>query len=278
MKKIRKSFIIGKIISYFVLGILFVIMVYPLFWVLMSSVKDNWTIFQNPTGLPSSPTFKNYQDAWVMGNFSLYFLNSIIITVFSLAGILLLSTMAGYGFARYKFRSSNIFLNLFIAGTVIVPSSIMISQYQLISSLGLLDTFLGIILVYLAWTTFGIIIFRLAFSQIPQELVDAAHIDGCGEFGIYLRILLPLIRPAVAAVGIFTFIGIWNDFIWPLVLLQQPGQETVILGLLTLRGQYLADWGILTACLSFAFAPVVVIYLIFQRHFVQGLGMGALKQ
>ena len=150
MKKIRKSFIIGKIISYFVLGILFVIMVYPLFWVLMSSVKDNWTIFQNPTGLPSSPTFKNYQDAWVMGNFSLYFLNSIIITVFSLAGILLLSTMAGYGFARYKFRSSNIFLNLFIAGTVIVPSSIMISQYQLISSLGLLDTFLGIILIYLA--------------------------------------------------------------------------------------------------------------------------------
>ena len=277
-RRLPRSRILGKVISYVILGALFLAVVYPLFWTVMSSVKDNWAIFKDPVGFPSSPIIRNYIDVWTAGNFSRYFLNSVTITGFSLIGILFLSTMAGYGFARYKFRGSDVLFNIFILSMVVVPSSIMIAQYQLVSFIGLLNTFPGVILVYLSWTVFGIVMSRQTFSEIPQELVDAAHIDGCGELRIYFHIMLPLIRPTLATVGIFTFVWVWNDFIWPLILLQQPGQETVTLGLLTLRGQYLADWGILTAGLTIAFVPLLVIYFLFQRHFVQGLGMGAVKQ
>ncbi len=273
----RLSAVPAKIGTYLILGILFVVVVYPLFWTFMSSLKENWMIFSNPIGLPESIFLKNYVKVWTSGAFGRYFLNSIVITGSSVVGILLLSTMAGYGFARYRFRGSNTIFLIFIMSMVITSVSIMISQYQLLSSLRLLDTFPGIILVYLSWTVFGIVMSRNAFSEVPQELIDAARIDGCNEAGIYFRIVLPLIKPTFATIGIFMFVWIWNDFIWPLVLLQRPGQETVTLGLMTLRGQYLSNWGVLTAGLSITIMPVLVVYFTFQRNFVRGLTMGALK-
>jgi len=273
----QKTSIISKIIIYFVLGILFLVVIYPLFWIVITSFKDNWAVFQDPTGLPLKPTFQNYLKVWTMGDFGLYFTNSIIITSISLLGVLFLAAAAGYGFARYRFRSSDTLFFVFMLSLVIVSSSIMIAQYRWISFLGLLNTIPGIILVYLSWTAFGIIMFRQAFSELPQEIVDAAIIDGCSELGIFIRIALPLVRPTIATVAIFTFVWIWNDFIWPLILLQDPSKQTATLGLLSLRGMYLADWAILSAGLVITFMPVLVIYFVLQRHFVQGLTMGALK-
>ena len=274
----QKTSIISKIIIYFVLGIFFLVVIYPLFWVIITSLKDNWAVFQDPTGLPLKPTFQNYVEVWIMGDFGLYFSNSIIITSVSLLGVLFLAAAAGYGFARYRFRGSDTLFLVFMLSLVIVPSSIMIAQYRLISFFGLLNTIPGIILVYLAWTTYGIIMFRQAFSELPEEILDAAVIDGCGEFGIFIRIALPLLQPTIATVGIFTFMWIWNDFIWPLILLQDPSKQTVTIGLLTLRGQFLSNWAVLTAGLTIACMPVLILYFIFQRYFVQGLTMGALKE
>lgn len=267
----------GKIITYFFLGILFITVAYPLVWPIISSFRPTWAIFQNPVGLPRHPILTNYVEVWVGGNFGRYFLNSTVITGCSLIGALFLSIIAGYGFARYQFRGSKTIFFIFILGLMVSSTSIMLPQYRLITILGLLSTHLGIILVYLSWVTFGIILFRQAFKETPQELVDAALIDGCGEFGICFRILVPIIRPTIATVAIFESIWIWNDFIWPLILLQKSTQQTVILGIMALRGPYLADWGAITAGLCISVIPVLVLYFIFQRHFVRGLTMGAVK-
>lgn len=278
VERMNMKMVVARIITYLFLGILFITVVYPLFWPIMSSFKPTWAIFQNPVGLPSWPLMlENYVEVWTVGNFDRYFLNSFLITGCSLTGILFLSIIAGYGFARYQFRGSSTIFFIFILGLVIPAPSILLSQYRLMTILGLLNTYPGIILVYLSWTVFGITLFRQAFKETPQELVDAALIDGCGEFGICFRILVPIIRPTVATVAIFGFIWIWNDFLWPLVLLQKSSQETVILGLLTLKGQYLAGWGTMTAGLSLSVIPVLVLYFLFQAHFVRGLTMGAVK-
>lgn len=273
----RLSLLPMKIGTYLILGILFVAVVFPLVWVLMNSFRENWMIFSDPVGLPEVISLKNYVNVWTTGAFSKYFFNSVVITGSSVVGVLFLSTMAGYGFARYRFRGSDTIFLIFIMSLVVTSISIVISQYQLISFLGLLDTFPGIILVYLSWTVFGIVMCRNAFNEVPQELVDAARIDGCSEVKIYFRVALPLIKPTIATVSIFMFVWIWNDFIWPLVLLQRPGQETIISGLMILKAKYLSDWGLLTAGLSISIIPVQVVYFVFQRHFVRGLTMGALK-
>jgi len=273
-----KKDMISRGITYFVLIVLFIMVAYPLFWTLSTSLRENWDIFKNPISLPTQPTFQNYQKVWTLGRFGSYFFNSIIITIVSLLGVLFLSAAAGYGFARYRFKGSNGLFFLFMLSLVIVPSSIMIAQYRVITFFGLLNTLTGIILVYLSWTAYGIIMFRQAFSDIPEDIIDAAVIDGCKEYQIFYRIAFPLLRPTIATVGIFTFVWIWNDFIWPLILLQDPSKETITLGIMTQRGQYLSDWAVLTAGLSIGFLPVLILYFLFQKQFIQGITMGSLKE
>lgn len=266
-----------KFASFVALGILCAIVLYPFVWTLISSVKDTWLILKDPIGLPRKPTFANYIVAWTIGEFSTYFFNSTVITVCSVIGIALLSATAGYGFARFRFKGSDTIFLLFIMSLVVVSPSIMIAEFLLFRSLRLLNSYLGIILVYMSGTAFAIVMLRSAFKEIPQELVDAARIDGCGEFGAFFRVALPLVRPTVATVTIFCFVGIWNDFVWPLILLQKAHQLTITVGLMTYQGEYMVEWGPLTAGLSMGFLPVLTIYYIFQRHFVRALTLGALK-
>jgi ABC-type glycerol-3-phosphate transport system permease component len=192
-------------------------------------------------------------------------------------GILIISTAAGYGFARYRFKGSRLLFIIFTVSLVVVPASIMITQFKLIQILHLLDTYAGIILVYLSWTVFGIMLSRVAFVEIPQDIIDAARIDGCSEFKIFYRIGIPLIRPTIATIAVFHFIWIWNDFIWPLVLLQNPNRSTIMVGLLGFQGRFTTDWPTITAGLSLSVLPVLILYLIFQRFFVRGLMLGAFK-
>lgn len=276
-RKKLKTFILNAIV-YLILIATFLIVIYPLFWTIMSSLKNSFEIYQSPISLPKEITFDNYKEVWLAGDFARYFVNTIIITSISLIGVLFLSTMAGYGFARYDFKGKDVLFYIFVLSLSVVSASIMISTYKWIDILGLLSTYTGIILVYLSWSSYGIIMSRQAFSELPQELLDAAHIDGCSEFYLYFKILLPLIRPTVATIGIFSGVWIWNDFIWPLLLLQEPDMSTVVLGILSLRGQYLSDWGTITAGLTLGFLPILICYFAFQKHFVKGLGVGALKQ
>jgi ABC-type glycerol-3-phosphate transport system permease component len=272
----RKQYI-GKIVIYITLAALFVMVIYPLFWTIITSLKPEYEIYQNPVALPKKPNFEAYKTVWTLGEYNIYFRNSIIITLFSLMGILIISTAAGYGFARYRFKGSRLLFIIFTVSLVVVPASIMITQFKLIQILHLLDTYAGIILVYLSWTVFGIMLSRVAFVEIPQDIIDAARIDGCSEFKIFYRIGIPLIRPTIATIAVFHFIWIWNDFIWPLVLLQNPNRSTIMVGLLGFQGRFTTDWPTITAGLSLSVLPVLILYLIFQRFFVRGLMLGAFK-
>jgi len=274
----KKSFLM-KVVIYLILLCLFVAAIYPLYWVIITSVKSKSEIYQNSAGLPRQPSLEAYKNIWTLGesSYSTNLLNSVIITFSSLIGILIISTAAGYGFARYKFRGSRLLFIIFTISLVVAPSSIMISQFKILQTLHLLDSYAGIILVYFSWTVFGVLLSRNAFIEIPQDIIDASRIDGCNEFTIFWRIGIPLIRPTIATITVFHFIWIWNDFIWPLVILQNPKYTTIIVGLLGLQGKYSTEWHTLTAGLFLSMLPVLIIYLLFQKFFVRGLMLGALK-
>jgi len=243
----------------------------------MTSFKTLSEVNQSPISLPKNPTFEAYKSVWRIGDFGKYFLNSIIITFFSLIGVILLCSLAGYGFARYKFKSSRLIFIIFAISMVVGSPSIMIAQYKLVQTLNILNTYIGIIFIYFSWIVLGIMLTRIAFQEIPQELIDAARIDGCNEFRIFWKICLPLIKPTLATVGVFYFIWVWNDFIWPLIILQNPKYQTIMVGLLGFQGRYITQWPIVTAGLCISLIPALIIYLIFQRFFVRGLTLGTLK-
>ncbi len=276
-KPFKKNLFIRKFFLYLILIILLISVCYPLFWSIMTSFKTRTEVLQFPTGLPKEPTLQAYKYAWTIGEFGKYFRNSLIITISSVIGIILLCSLAGYGFARYKFKSSRLIFIIFMSSMVVSAPSIMIAQYKLIQTIHLLNTYVGIIFIYFSWTTLGIMLTRIAFQEIPQELIDAAYLDGCNEFRIYWMICLPIIKPSIATVIVFYFIWIWNDFIWPLIILQNPEYLTMTVGLLGFQGKYLSNWPIITAGISISVVPVLILYLIFQKFFVRGLTLGALK-
>jgi ABC-type glycerol-3-phosphate transport system permease component len=274
----RHSFanVIWRILLYAILIAIFLIVVFPLIWIVITSLKHTYEVFTSPMGLPKTPTFKAFVDAWTMGKFGLFFLNSAVITAISVLGIIMLSSMAGYGFARYAFRGSRTIFLMFVVSLVVIPASLMISQTMILKYIHLLDSRAGIILVYLSWTVLGVMLTRIAYLEIPQDLVDAAVIDGAGELRIFW-LLFPLIRPSVATIGVFAFIWVWNDFVWPLVLLQSPENQTIMVGVLSFQGMFTAEWPTMCAGLFMAIFPVIAIYLVLQKYFVRGLMTGAIK-
>jgi len=204
-------------------------------------------------------------------------MNSVIVTVPSVLGVLAVSSLAAFSFARFRFKGDNALFLFFLLGIMVPPQAIVIPAFQIVSTLGLISNFLSLIFTYLSWCPVGIFILRSFFRSIPQEIMDAARIDGCSSFGTYWRIALPLSKPALATVAIFYFVWVWNDFLYPLLYLQKDTMSTIPMGLMLFAGRYQVDWGMQTAALSIAtFAPIT-FYLIFQDKFVKGLTAGAVK-
>ena len=274
----RKKTISGDaVFTYVVLIIFFVVVVYPLVWMFYSSFKPQWEIFANPFALPKQWVFDNYLKAWVTGHFGLYFLNSVIVTGPSVLGIVFLSSLAGYGFARFRFKGDTALFLFFLVGIILPPQAIIIPAFLVVSKLGLLNTYWGLIFTHFSWTPIAMFIIRAFFLSVPKEIIDSAKIDGCSEFHIYLRIALPLAKPAIAAVAIFYFVWVWNDFIYPLVYIQEESMNTIPLGVMLFKGKYQVDWGLQCAGLTIATVPAIIFYLIFQDKFVKGLTAGAVK-
>jgi ABC-type glycerol-3-phosphate transport system permease component len=267
----------GRIITYAIFITVFFVVVYPLFWMFYTSFKEQWQIFQDPFALPSSINFANYQKAWSAGNFNLFFMNSIIITVPSVLGVLAVSSLAGYAFARFKFVGSRVLFAFFLIGIMIPPQAIIIPAFIVVSRLGLINNFMALILTYLSWCPVGIFILATFFRSLPLEIEDAAKVDGASAFDIFWRIALPLAKPALATVAIFYFVWVWNDFLYPLLYLQSDTMSTIPMGLMLFNGRYRTDWGMQTAALSIAVAVPLIFYMIFQDKFVKGLTAGALK-
>ncbi|WP_157669384.1 carbohydrate ABC transporter permease [Chitinibacter sp. GC72] len=253
---------------------------FPIILILINAFKSRSGIFDDPLALPNAETFfiGGFEKVIAKSNFMLYFGNSLTVTLVSLALILLFGAMAAWALSEYKFRGNRL-LALYMAIGIMVPIRLgTVSILELIVELNLINTLTALVLVYTAQgLPLAIMILSEFISQIPKELKEAARCDGVGEFKIFFQIILPLIRPAVATVAVFTMIPVWNDLWFPLIL--APGEETqtVTLGVQQFIGQYVTDWNAVLASLSLAVIPVLIMYTIFSRQLIRGLTSGAVK-
>ena len=252
----------------------------PIVLILINSFKSRSAIFASPLSLPNGTTFSliGYSSVLAKANFTAYFANSLIVTVGSLALVLLFGAMAAWALTEYRFRG-NILVGLYLAIGIMVPIRLgSVSILKMMVAFNLVNTLTALILVYTAMgLPLAIFILSEFIQQIPRELRDAARIDGASEYRIFWNVILPLIRPAVATVAVFTMVPIWNDLWFPLILAPGHGTQTVTLGVQQFIGQYVTDWNAVLAALSLALAPILVLYVIFSRSLVRGITAGAVK-
>jgi raffinose/stachyose/melibiose transport system permease protein len=258
-------------------GFLSLFAVVPLLWVMTTSVRTKPEILRNPLGLPSTIHWENYTEAWVAGNFSQYFVNSILVVVPTVAGVLLLSLLAAYAFALYTFpMKRTLFIALLFGMTVPVGILIIPLYYQMLS-LGLLDTLWAIILPQLALgIPISTLLLRTFIAELPGEIIDAARLDGCGSMRLLWRVVFPLSRSAMITLVILQFMWIWNQFLLPVVLIHDRDARTLPTALSAFLGRYGTDTHLLMAGAAISFLPVVIIFVIFQKRFIKGISAGAL--
>ena len=254
------------------------IMLYPLFVMVMSSFKSNAEIFTSPIALPQAIGFHNLQKVWTQTNFPLYLGNSLLVTTSSVLLILIFATMAAYAIARYDFKWSGIVLMFFLSGMTVPLKLAIIPLFIQLNSLHLLDTYLGLILVYTAMGIPSAVFIMTGFLRaLPRELEESARIDGANEFVILWQVMLPLARPALVIVAIQNAVPIWNDFFFPLILITSDNLKTLPQGLTVFMGEFVTDWGVLFTGLTLAALPVTLLYILLSRQFIAGLTQGAVK-
>ncbi|HXX38482.1 MAG TPA: carbohydrate ABC transporter permease [bacterium] len=250
----------------------------PMFFMGLSSLKTTREIFQDPFGFPAALRWDNYQQLWSAAHFAAYFQNSVVVTVLSMVLILITGTPAAYALGRYAFRGNDLVFLYFLSGIMVPIRLAVIPLFIMMRDLHLLDTFASLVLVYGAsGLPSTIFILTGFFRTLPQDLDNAARIDGAGEFGILMRVMLPLVRPALAIVTVYNIIPIWNDFFFPLVFIHVDALKTLPLGLTVFFGEYQTNWALLFAGLSFAAAPVLLLYVFLSQQFIKGLTAGAIK-
>lgn len=249
---------------------------FPFFWMLTTSVKPlGQSRLYPPQVLPTQPTFAAFQHLFEDLDFGRYLFNTVIVVLISFVG-LLLTAMAGYGFAKFRFRGRGVMFALVLA-TMMVPVQVtMIPTYLLLNSVKLTNTLIGIALPGLV-SAFGIFLFRQFMLTIPDELVEAARLDGAGEARVFAQIVLPLSRPVLAVQAVLTFIAGWNSFLWPLVIANDQDKYTLAVGLSLLNKQLSVNPPLQMAGASLMVVPILIVYAIFSRHVVRGFTMSGLK-
>ncbi|MEQ9232961.1 carbohydrate ABC transporter permease [Coleofasciculus sp. E2-BRE-01] len=255
--------------TYILLSAIALVMLFPLFWLISTSLKSSTeNIFAFPPQLlPSQPTIENYSKVWQTNPFGQYIWNSCIVAILTVTFNLLFCSLAAYPLARLNFRGRDIIFAI-IVSTIMIPFQIvMIPLYILMVQLGLRNSYLGIIFPSLA-SAFGIFLLRQAFQGVPKELEEAARMDGCSELGLWWHVMIPAVRPALVTLAIFVFIGSWSDFLWPLIVLDRPEYYTLPLGVARLAGTFSLDWRLIAAGSVISIAPVLLFFILMQRHIV----------
>ena len=260
------------------LGINAIVMLFPIGLMALSSFKTNAEIFASPFALPSTLSFANVLQVWNETAFVQYLGNSLIITTSSVLLILLLATLAAYALARYRFALNSIIFMFFLAGLMVPLKLAVIPLFIELDALGLLDSRLGLILVYVAaGLPSGVFIMTGFLRSLPGELEESARIEGASEARIMAQIMLPLARPALVIVAIQNAVPIWNDFFFPLVFVTSDARKTLPQGLTVFMGEYSTDWGVLFAGLMLAALPITLAYIALSKQFIAGMTQGALK-
>jgi raffinose/stachyose/melibiose transport system permease protein len=257
-----------------------VIALFPVFVIFINSFKTRAAIFSEPLSLPSSTTFSllGYETVWRQGNFLLYFQNSVIVTLASLFCVLLFGAMAAFALSEYRFRGNSL-VGLYLALGIMIPIRLgTVAILQLIVASGLVNTLTALILVYTAQgLPLSVFILSEFMRQVSGDLKNAGRIDGLSEYRIFFQIVLPVVRPAMATVAVFTLIPIWNDLWFPLILAPAESTKTLTLGSQVFIGQFLTNWNAVLASLSLAILPALILYLIFSRQLIRGITAGAVK-
>jgi len=269
----------GKGISYLFLGMALLFVVYPFLVLLYGSLKSEGDFLANPLSFPVVPHFENYAYAWNAAHIPNYTINSAIVAGTTVVLTLVLAATASYGLSQFRFRGAKLIYLSFVLLLTIPVQIYIIPLYIIVVKMRLANNYLGLILPYTAGSLpLAVFLFRTYFDALPADLVDAARIDGCNHFRAFLHILLPLAKPIIATVSIFTFVGAWNEFFLALVFIHDPNLATLPLGLQAFFiNQYQTQFPQLFATLIVSIAPIVVVYLVLQRQFMAGLTAGAIQ-
>jgi multiple sugar transport system permease protein len=262
-----------------VLVVMAIIMLLPFAWLLTSALKTQIQIFQYPpVWLPNPPQWQNFSNALTYKPFGLYFANSMKIAILNVIAVVFTSSFCAYGFARIRFRGRDFWFGVVLA-TLFLPYAItIVPSFIVFTRLGWVDTILPLTVPYFfGGGAFNIFLLRQFFRTIPEELADAARIDGCSEFGIYWRIMMPLAKPALITVAIFTFLTAWNDLLGPVIYLRSPENFTVAAGLASFRSVQDVSWDLQLAASTAMILPVVILFFFAQRYFIRGIVMTGLK-
>lgn len=266
-----------KVAIYTILTILAISMIIPFYWMLISSVKTNNEVFSIPMNwIPKSFHFENYIEIWKKIPLFTFFKNTAKITVFTTLIQVFTSCFAAYGFAKVEFKGRDTLFLAYVL-TIAVPWQVyMVPQFTLVSKLGLNNTHLCLILLQ-AFSAFGVFLMRQFFMGIPKELSEAARIDGLNEYGIFLKVIMPLAKPGIATLVIFTFVNVWNDFMGPMIYLNSTELKTIQLGIRMFISQYGANYAWIMAASVCSLIPVVIIFIFCQKFFVEGITAGGVK-
>jgi len=272
----RRRFSWGPMALYIILGLGGVTMVLPFLWTLLTALKTFSEIMTNPYGLPRQWVWSNFIEVFRVVPFLLYFANTLKITAVCTIGTVATSAIAAYAFARLRFPGREVIFMCYL-GTLMIPRQItLVPTFLLMKWLGLLDNHLSLILPGL-FSAYGTFLLRQFFLTIPYELEEAAIVDGCGYVRRFVKIILPLAKPALATLGVIALIGNWNDFLHPLIFLNSEAKRTLTLGLAIFRGDVDIQWNLLMAATLLAILPMVAAFLLAQRFFVEGIALSGIK-
>ena len=255
------------------------LMIVPFAYMLATSLKPNSLALEVPPDfVPNDPTTANYRDAWSSNHFGRYFLNSLGVAIATTALSVLLSSMMAYAFSRLRFPGRRLLFGLLLLGLMVPTMMLIVPQFLLARQLHLLDTYLGLVLFYVGGTlALNTFLLRSFFQDIPVDLEEAMVVDGAGPWKRYRALILPLSRPALATVAIFTFLASWDEFVWALTIINDPEKRTLPIAIALFQGQYATSWGIVFAASAIAVVPVILIFVALQRQFIGGITAGALK-
>jgi multiple sugar transport system permease protein/raffinose/stachyose/melibiose transport system permease protein len=250
----------------------------PFLWVAMMSLRTTAEIFKNPNGVPSPVHWEKFVDAWTKANYSTYFWNSTAVVVIAVVLVTAIGSMAAHCLARYRFRGNRVARFLILSGLVLPPQLVILALFQILLDLGLYNTLTGLVVVYVA-THIAMTVYILEgfFAQIPQDLFDAARMDGYSDFEIFWRVTMPVGAPAIFTTVTLNFIILWNEFLFAVVLLTDDAKRTLPLGIMHFTGSHQLDVGMVATGLMIAILPIILIYAVFSETMIKGMTAGAVR-
>lgn len=279
VQSVQTQRIVRTTATYIFLTVLAIFWLIPIFAALITAMRSMDDISINGFwSIPQVITFDNFIEAWGSARVSQYLVSSFIVTIPSLLGMLFLSSLTAYALARFRFRLNLPIYFMFVAGTMLPFQILLLPVFLLVKSLNLYNTYFALIAIHTTFQMgFCVLVLRNFMRTVPSEIFEAARVDGCSEFKIYWRIMLPLSLPAMASLATLEFTWVFNDYIWALILVSKQELLPVTAGLATLRGQYTTDWPVITAGALLSTIPTLIVFVFLQRYFIQGLTLGSNK-